>query len=90
MMTVLCLPADMGTAFAKHFLQQLRDQATDIVLDGGAVKRLGGRCFEILLSAQKTAHGRQACFFIQNPSVEFQKALELLGGTFLLEKENNQ
>ncbi|GBR05038.1 MULTISPECIES: STAS domain-containing protein [Gluconobacter] len=90
MMTVLCLPADMGTAFAKHFLQQLRDQATDIVLDGGAVKRLGGRCFEILLSAQKTAHGRQARFFIQNPSAEFQKALELLGGTFLLEKENNQ
>lgn len=89
-MTVLYLPADMGTAFAKHLLQQLRDQATDIVLDGGAVKRLGGRCFEILLSAQKTAHGRQVRFFIQNPSVEFQKALELLGGTFLLEKENNQ
>jgi len=89
-MTVLCLPADMGTAFAKHFLQQLRDQATDIVLDGGAVKRLGGLCFEILLAAQKTAHERQTCFSIQNPSVEFKKALELLGGTFLLGKENNQ
>jgi len=89
-MTVLCLPADMGTAFAKHLLQQLRDQATDIVLDGGAVKRLGGLCFEILLAAQKTAHERQTCFSIQNPSVEFKKALELLGGTFLLGKENNQ
>ncbi|MBM3097989.1 STAS domain-containing protein [Gluconobacter cerinus] len=89
-MTVLCLPADMGTAFAKHFLEQLRKQATDIVLDGGAVKRLGGRCFEILLAAQKTAHERQTCFSIQNPSVEFKKALELLGGTFLLGKENNQ
>ncbi|OUJ08143.1 hypothetical protein HK24_04055 [Gluconobacter sp. DsW_058] len=62
-MTVLCLPADMGTAFAKHLLQQLRDQATDIVLDGGAVKRLGGAVFRNFTLSSKNSSWAPSPFF---------------------------
>lgn len=85
-MAVLCLPEDMGTVFAVTLLQELREQSTDITLNAGSVKRLGGRCFEVLLSAQKTAHARQSRFLIQNPSAKFTQALETMGGTFLLEE----
>lgn len=73
MMTVLCLPADMGTAFAKHFLQQLRDQATDIVLDGGAVKRLGGGVSKFYSQLKKQLMGAKPVFLFKIRPLNFRK-----------------
>lgn len=57
----------------------LARRGTDLVIDGGAVQRLGGQCLQVLLSARATwtADGRN--FLVGNISPAIVATLELLG-----------
>ena len=83
-MTVFFLSEILETGAASDLLNEMRMHSGDILLDGSKVKRLGGRCFEILLSAHKTALARNHCFEIKNASPELENTLMLLGGNCLL------
>ncbi|AFW00097.1 chemotaxis protein CheX [Gluconobacter oxydans] len=84
-MEIFCLPELLETGVSFDLLEHLKALPEDIVLDGSEVKRLGGRCLEILLSARKTALARNRKFIIQNPSPELEKSLVLLGARRLLD-----
>lgn len=89
-MSHMYLPEILETASAPDLLEQLKTHSGDILLDGSQVKRLGGRCFEILLSARKTVVLRNKRFAIRNPSPELKNALTLMGGESLLTEGNVQ
>lgn len=89
-MKIFCLPELLETGAASDLLEHLKSLPEDIILDGKDVKRLGGRCLEILLSARKTALARNNRFVIQNPSPELEKSLVLLGAKGLLEGDTAQ
>ncbi|UMM07173.1 STAS domain-containing protein [Gluconobacter frateurii] len=89
-MDVFCLPELLETGAAFDLLEHLKALPEDILLDGADVKRLGGRCLEILLSARKTALARNNRFIIQNPSPELEKSLVLLGAKGLLDGDTRQ
>ena len=54
-----------------------------ISLDASQVRRLGGQCLQVLLSAQATWVADGAPFQIVDPSPEFADGLALMGATHL-------
>ncbi|GAP25216.1 chemotaxis protein CheX [Gluconobacter frateurii NBRC 101659] len=86
-MKVFYLPEVLDTAAAPDLLENLKMLSEDILLDGREVKRLGGRCLEILLSARKTALSKGKNFNIQNISHEMEKSLVLMGAKRILDEE---
>ncbi|GAD10996.1 STAS domain-containing protein [Gluconobacter japonicus] len=86
-MEIMQLPEILDTAAAADLLKSLKTLSGDALLDGGKVKRLGGRCLEIILSSRKTTLSRNKRFKIQNPSPELEKSLALMGARRILDEE---
>ncbi|MDI6651415.1 STAS domain-containing protein [Gluconobacter japonicus] len=86
-MKIFYLPEVLDTAAAPGLLKNFKILSEDILLDGREVKRLGGRCLEILLSARKTALSKGKNFKIQNLSHEMEKSLVLMGAKRILDEE---
>ena len=79
------LPANLDLKAAAALLAGfLERRGTDIVIDAGAVQRLGGQCLQILLVAQAgwAADKRELRF--ENASPEFRAAAELFGAADIL------
>jgi len=86
-MEIFYLPENLNTAAAPDLLENLKMLSEDVILDGREVKRLGGRCLEIILSAQKTALSNGKNFKVQNLSHEMEKTLVLMGAKRVLDEE---
>lgn len=86
-MSVLILPELLDTRYAVPFSELLRKESGDFVLDGSHVSRVGGLCFQLLVSTHQTARVRDVGFEIKNISDAMRENLLLLGGSFLLERE---
>ncbi|TAJ74697.1 MAG: STAS domain-containing protein [Phenylobacterium sp.] len=54
-----------------------------VTLDGSQVRRIGGQCLQVLLSAQATWAADGAAFQITDPSPEFADGLALMGASHL-------
>jgi len=55
-----------------------------ITLDASQVRRVGGQCLQVLLSAQTTWAADGAAFEITDPSTEFADGLALMGAAHLV------
>ena len=55
-----------------------------VLLDGSAVRHLGGQCLQVLLSAQQTWAADGRAFRLLSASQELQAGAALLGATELL------
>lgn len=86
-MSVLILPELLDTRYAIPFSELLRKESGNFILDGRHVNRVGGLCFQLLVSAHQTARVRNISFGIINISDAMRENLLLLGGSFLLETE---
>jgi chemotaxis protein CheX len=58
-----------------------------VSLDASGVRRLGGQCLQVLLSAQTTWAADGQAFEIVEPSPEFSDGLALMGATQLCPTE---
>ena len=77
--TVL-LESSLGLAAAKPLAEMLLSKReTDVVLDASEIEHLGGACFQVLLSAQKTWRNDNTKFCILNGSPAFDEALIRFG-----------
>ena len=77
-----------ASALAAELLARL---GTDLVLDAGEVRRLGGQCLQVLLAAQASWREGNRLFSIENASPEFRAAIELFGaGSALSFKSKEQ
>lgn len=54
-----------------------------VALDASQVRRIGGQCLQVLLSAQATWSAEGADFQIVEPSSEFADGLALMGASHL-------
>ncbi|MBU1377621.1 MAG: STAS domain-containing protein [Alphaproteobacteria bacterium] len=54
-----------------------------VTLDASQVRRIGGQCLQVLLSAQTTWAADGAAFEITDPSTEFTDGLALMGASHL-------
>jgi chemotaxis protein CheX len=54
-----------------------------VALDASAVRRIGGQCLQVLLSAQATWDADGAPFEIVSPSAEFAEGVALMGAAHL-------
>jgi len=54
-----------------------------VTLDASQVRRIGGQCLQVLLSAQATWSADGASFQIIDPSPEFADGLALMGASHL-------
>lgn len=86
-MGVLILPEMLDTKYALPFSELLKKEEKDFVLDGRHVSRVGGLCFQLIISAYRTAQMRNVGFEIKNISEAMRENLLLLGGDFLLDAE---
>ncbi len=76
----LALPASLDSAAAPALADTLLGaRGADLMLDGGGVRRLGGRCAQVLLSAAKTWRADGCALALADPSPECVEALRLLG-----------
>ncbi len=66
----------------------LAHRGCDVTIDASHVRRLGGQCLQVLLSAKYTWNTDEAGLEFVNPSSEFIEALEGLG--FSMEKFMDQ
>ena len=71
------------TAAAPLVRELLARRGHPVALDASQVRRLGGQCLQVLLSAQVTWSADGAAFEIVNPSPEFAEALALMGADHL-------
>lgn len=77
--TVL-LECSLGLAAARPLAELLLSKReTDISLDASEIEHLGGACFQVLLSAQKTWRTDNNRFRIINASPAFEEALIRFG-----------
>ncbi|MFT8808055.1 STAS domain-containing protein [Gluconobacter sp.] len=83
-MGILILPEMLDTSYAAPFSELLRREEKDFCLDGSQVGRVGGLCFQLLVSAYRTAQMRASVFEIRNVSDAMREGLLLMGGDFLL------
>ncbi|MBS1103807.1 anti-sigma factor antagonist [Gluconobacter sp. Dm-62] len=83
-MGVLILPEVLDTKYADSFLELLKSERDSILLDGSYVSRVGGLCFQLIVSAYRTAHAQNISFEIRNISDAMKENLSLMGGDFLL------
>ncbi|MBS1073304.1 anti-sigma factor antagonist [Gluconobacter sp. Dm-73] len=86
-MDALILPEILDTRYAVPFSELLKKQEGAFLLDGESVQRVGGLCFQLLVSAFATAQTLGTSFEIRNVSDEMKENLTLLGGDFLLKGE---
>ncbi|WP_296600357.1 STAS domain-containing protein [Phenylobacterium sp.] len=73
---------DMTAAGPLH-KELLGRRGKPVTLDASQVRRLGGQCLQVLLSAQSTWAADGADFQIVNPSPEFADGLALMGAAHL-------
>ena len=80
MKTLVILAERLDNA-AQGVLAQLLEPCLegDLWADASRVSFLGGRCFELLISASKTASDNNSTFAIMTPSDEFNACLQSLG-----------
>jgi chemotaxis protein CheX len=73
---------DMTAASSLH--KELLDRrGQPITLDASQVRRIGGQCLQVLLSAQATWAADGASFQITGPTSEFADGLALMGASHL-------
>jgi chemotaxis protein CheX len=78
------LPASLDLKVAASLAAQLlAARGGDLTLEAADVRRLGGQCLQVLLSAQATWAADGAGFRIAVPSNEFRDACALMGATSL-------
>jgi chemotaxis protein CheX len=76
----LSLPEVLDTSAAPALADSLRSvRGAPIELDGGEVRRLGGLCAQVLLSAAKSWEADGVKLTVKNPSSEMTEALRLMG-----------
>ncbi len=76
------LPEALDAAAAPGLLDSMRSlRGGAVALDGAAVKRLGGQCAQVLLSAAATWRADKAALTLIQPSPELCEALRLMGLT---------
>jgi anti-anti-sigma regulatory factor len=76
----LALPDSLDTSAAaalREMLLEARGQA--LTIEAGAVRRLGGRCAQVLLSAASSWRVDGQPLALADPSPEFAEALRLMG-----------
>lgn len=61
----------------------LERRGQPVTLDASQVRRIGGQCLQVLLSAQATWAADGADFQINEPSPEFADGLALMGAAHL-------
>lgn len=66
-----------------HALLEMRGHA--IALDASSVRRIGGQCLQVLISAQNTWAADGQAFEILDPSSDFLDGIALLGAHRLCE-----
>ena len=69
---------DMTAAGPLH-RELMARRGQPVSLDGANVRRIGGQCLQVLLSAQSTWAADGQAFEIVNPTPEFTDGLALLG-----------
>ncbi|MGF1660833.1 MAG: STAS domain-containing protein [Rubrimonas sp.] len=78
----IVLPEALDNAAAAPLLDALRAaRGGPLTLEAGGVRRLGGRCAQVLVSAALSWRADGAELRIEAPSTEFSEALRLLGFT---------
>jgi chemotaxis protein CheX len=76
----LNLPEVLDTAAAPDLADRLRSvRGAAVELDAGEVRRLGGLCAQVLVSAAKSWEADGAKLTVKNPSPEMIEALRLMG-----------
>ncbi|WP_194285353.1 STAS domain-containing protein [Gluconobacter aidae] len=88
-MSILMLPEILDTGYAVPFSERLKKEERDFVFDGSQVGRVGGLCFQLLVSAYRTARMQGSRFEIRNISDAMKENLRLMGGDFLLEAQGD-
>lgn len=83
-MDVLLLPEILDTGYAVPFSELLKNEDKGFCLDGSHVARVGGLCFQLMVSAYRTAQRQNASFEIRNASDAMRESLRVMGGDFLL------
>jgi chemotaxis protein CheX len=73
---------DMTAAGPLH-KELLGRRGQPVILDASQVRRVGGQCLQVLLSAQATWSADGADFQIVDPSPEFADGLSLMGAAHL-------
>jgi len=73
---------DMNAAAPLH-KELLARRGKPVTLDASQVRRVGGQCLQVLLSAQATWAADGAAFEIVDPSPEFADGLALMGAAHL-------
>jgi chemotaxis protein CheX len=74
------LPAALTAIAATDLADQLRTlRGAPLTLEGGAVKKVGAQCVQVLLSAAATWRADGVTMALDAPSEEFAEALRLMG-----------
>jgi chemotaxis protein CheX len=79
-MTTIDLPEVLDTSAAPALADSFRTiRGAPVTVDAASVRRLGGLCTQVLVSAAKSweADGTKLC--VKNPSPEMTEALRLMG-----------
>lgn len=78
--TPLVLAHSLDITAAAGLVGDLRDRrGAPVSLDASNVRRLGGQCLQVLLSAQATWAADSQVFQITDPSPEFAEGVALMG-----------
>lgn len=77
-MNIFILPPELNSEYASILLNEIRNNSDDIVIDAQNVKKIGGLCLQILISARKNGIN------ILNPSKNFLDEAVLLGAEKIL------
>jgi chemotaxis protein CheX len=76
----LSLPQVLDTAAAGQLLNDLiAVRGQPVVIDASAIRRIGGQCLQVLLSARSTWASDNQTLQITDPSQDFLDGLALLG-----------
>lgn len=76
------LPDSLGSAAARSLAETLlAARGAPVTLRAASVRRLGGQCVQVMLSAAATWRADGLALGIETPTPEFLEALRLLGLT---------
>ena len=80
----IVLPEVMDLRAARPLADQLKAlSGADVEIDASQVRRLGGQCLQVLLSAQATWEAKSGSLRFVDPSPEFLEAVTLMGADSL-------